>query len=258
MNERSVSIPGEQTQNEHAFRKLWLRDPQHGDGERGMPRLSDAAREERTEERRSQILHAALAVFSRKGYHGATIREIASAAGLAEGTIYLYFHSKHEVLKGVFVLLSEEAVPQPGPPSAAGDDAAYLTSLIRDRANALARHAPFIRLMVHEADLQEDLRREFFARLHHAFVDEFEGYLRTRIAQGVFRPVNTALVATMCFRLMMSYLMTQHVVPAPRLADEYVPEMVSVILNGLIVRPDVPSRPVLPEGGQTSGPVGGS
>ncbi len=239
MDERSVSITAaRQAQNEHVFT-----DKVHGDRACGMPRLTNAAREERTEERRSQILHAALAVFSRRGYHGATIREIASAAGLAEGTIYLYFHSKHEVLKGVFTLLGEEAVPPPAPPSS-GDDAAYLTSLIRDRANALARHAPFIRLMVHEADLQEDLRREFFARLHDSFVAECEGYLKARIAQGVFRPVNTQLVATMCFRLMMSYLMTQHVVPAPRLADEYVPEMVSVILDGLIVRPTVSFGPV--------------
>lgn len=211
-----------------------------------MVRLSESAREERTEERRRQILRAALDVFGRKGYHGATIREIASTAGLAEGTIYLYFHSKHEVLKGVFALLGEETVP-PSPPPTGGDDAAYLTALIRDRADALGRRAPFIRLMVHEADLQEDLRREFFARLHAPFVAEFESYLKTRIAQGVFRPVNTALVATMCFRLMMSYVMTQHVVPAPKLADEYVPEMASVILHGLLACPDgssVPSDPV--------------
>jgi len=73
-----------------------------------MVRLSESAREERTEERRSQILQAAHEVFSRKGYHGATIREIAAAAGVAEGTIYLYFASKHEVLKGVFALIAEE------------------------------------------------------------------------------------------------------------------------------------------------------
>jgi AcrR family transcriptional regulator len=214
------------------------------------------AREERTEERRRQILRAALEVFSRKGYHGATIREIASVAGLAEGTIYLYFQSKHEVLKGVFALLAHEAVP-PVVPSPAGDDAAYLAALIHGRVQALARYAPFIRLMVHEADLQEDLP-EFFARLHGPFVAEFERYVKSRIDQGAFRPVDPRLAASICFRLMMSYLMTQHVLPAPRFSDEeYVPAMVSVILLGLLAR-EAPARPVPPGEGQAPGPISSS
>ena len=74
-----------------------------------MVRLTDAARDLRAEERRAQILRAALSVFGHKGFHGATIREIASAAGLAEGTIYLYFASKQDVLRGVFALIADEA-----------------------------------------------------------------------------------------------------------------------------------------------------
>ncbi len=208
-----------------------------------MARLSGTARKERTGERRGQILRAALDVFSRKGFHGATIKEIASTAGLAEGTIYLYFPSKQEVLKGVFTLIAEEAsAAAPAfPQSPAGDDFAFLTSLLRYRVQSMARHAPFIRLVVHEADLQEDLRREFFARLHTPFVSQFESYLGARIAEGAFRPVNTALAASICFRMLMSYLMTQHVLDLDRSAgryaeDEYLPEMVSLILFGLAAR----------------------
>ena len=50
------------------------------------------------EERRNQILDAAALLFARKGYKGATIREIAREAGVAEGTIYNYFDSKHDLL----------------------------------------------------------------------------------------------------------------------------------------------------------------
>ncbi len=206
-----------------------------------MARLSEAAREERAEERRGQILRAALDVFSRKGFHGATIKEISSVAGLAEGTIYLYFPNKQEVLTGVFTLISEEtsAAGPKFPESPGADDVAFLTALILERVRSLARYAPFIRLVVHEADLNEGLRREFFARLHTPFVAQFEGYLRTRIAQGAFRPVNTALVASICFRMVMSYLMTQHVLDRSVTRygdDEYVPEMVSLMLCGLIGR----------------------
>ncbi len=246
MNERSVII---WERDEQGFSKCLALA-----GRAAMARLSASARGERAEERRGQILRAALEVFSRKGFHGATIKEIASAAGLAEGTIYLYFSSKREVLTGVFTLISEEAVaagPKFPESSPLGDDSAFLVSLIRERISSLARYAPFIRLVVHEADLHEDLRREFFARLHAPFVAQFEGYLRTRIAQGAFRPVNTALAASICFRMVMSYLMTQHVLDLDRSVgrnadDEYVPEMVSLMLYGLTGRPF------------TSGPARGS
>jgi len=49
------------------------------------------------DERKRQILQAALEVFSRKGFGSATIPDIAAEAGVAVGTIYNYFSSKHEL-----------------------------------------------------------------------------------------------------------------------------------------------------------------
>lgn len=53
--------------------------------------------------RREQILAAARRVFARKGFVGTTIGDIAGEAGVAPGTIYLYFPSKNDV----FLTLSE-------------------------------------------------------------------------------------------------------------------------------------------------------
>lgn len=54
--------------------------------------------QERVDRRRAQILAAASRVFARQGFHRTTVREIASEAGIADGTIYLYFASKRELL----------------------------------------------------------------------------------------------------------------------------------------------------------------
>jgi AcrR family transcriptional regulator len=206
-----------------------------------MVRLTKTARNERTEERRGQILRGALEVFGRRGFHGATIREIASQAGLAEGTIYLYFPSKQDVLKGAFALIAEEAAAPPDGPSEE-DDAAFLTSFIRNRIQSLGRHASLLRLIAHEADLREDLRHEFVARLHEQFVTRLEAYLRRRIAQGAFRPMNTVLAASICFRLMMSYVMVHRVLELDSSTvryteEEHIAEMVALILYGLTARP---------------------
>ncbi len=47
--------------------------------------------------KRERILQSALSVFARKGFYNSKVSEIASAAGVADGTIYLYFKSKEEL-----------------------------------------------------------------------------------------------------------------------------------------------------------------
>ncbi|MFL7790868.1 MAG: helix-turn-helix domain-containing protein, partial [Anaerolineae bacterium] len=56
-----------------------------------MPTNQDPIRQQLIEARRNQILDAAAAVFAEKGFHRTTTKEIASRAGIAEGTIYNYF-----------------------------------------------------------------------------------------------------------------------------------------------------------------------
>src|SRR2546423_8863238 len=53
-----------------------------------------------SEFRREVLLGAARTVFSRKGFHNATIDDIAAEAGVAKGTVYLYFKSKQDIYLG--------------------------------------------------------------------------------------------------------------------------------------------------------------
>ncbi|MGJ9457141.1 TetR/AcrR family transcriptional regulator [Oceanobacillus sp. CF4.6] len=50
----------------------------------------------------NQIIEAAVRVIAENGYHGSQISKIAKAAGVADGTIYLYFKNKEDVLVSVF------------------------------------------------------------------------------------------------------------------------------------------------------------
>lgn len=53
-------------------------------------------------DKREAILRAAVKVFARKGYFNSKVADIAGEAGIADGTVYLYFKSKDEVLHSVF------------------------------------------------------------------------------------------------------------------------------------------------------------
>ena len=72
-----------------------------------MTKTPDPIQELVTAARRKQILDAATQVFAEKGFHRATIKDIARVAGIADGTIYTYFASKDEVLLAVLDRLNE-------------------------------------------------------------------------------------------------------------------------------------------------------
>ena len=61
-----------------------------------MVKTPDPIQELVTAARRKQILDAATQVFAEKGFHRATIKDIARVAGIADGTIYTYFDSVGE------------------------------------------------------------------------------------------------------------------------------------------------------------------
>jgi TetR/AcrR family fatty acid metabolism transcriptional regulator len=65
-------------------------------------RRSAPARPSRSGDKRERILGAAVRVFAKKGFYATRVSEVAKAAGVADGTIYLYFKSKDELLVSLF------------------------------------------------------------------------------------------------------------------------------------------------------------
>ncbi len=70
-------------------------------------------RQDVSEERRAQIIEAALACFTRKGYNNTTMDDIVTESGLSKGSLYWYFKSKDELfaqaMLSVFMGLGQEA-----------------------------------------------------------------------------------------------------------------------------------------------------
>jgi TetR/AcrR family fatty acid metabolism transcriptional regulator len=61
-------------------------------------------------DKRAAILRAAIRVFANNGYFNSKVADIAREAGVADGTVYLYFKSKEEILHSIFDRGMEEAI----------------------------------------------------------------------------------------------------------------------------------------------------
>src|SRR5918995_4936546 len=75
-------------------------------------RSAGAAGVRPTADKRERILTAAIKTFARHGFFNAQVADVARAAGVASGTVYLYFRSKDDVLIQLFERTMREALTE--------------------------------------------------------------------------------------------------------------------------------------------------
>src|SRR3990170_2326079 len=203
-----------------------------------MPRLTERARQVLTEERQAQILQAAARVFSDQGSHGAPIREIAVRAGLAEGTIYLYFTSKRDLLLATWehVALASLA-PLLDRAGSVERDEDFFAALLENRFDLIRRHAPLVRLVLQQADVDRTLRRALQHRIQsmRALVGE---HIQRRIAAGRFRRVSVPITLRAVAGMMIGIALLDTYDPDP-LFRRYptvvvAKEVARLLLHGLL------------------------
>jgi len=146
-------------------------------------------------EKRARILEAASRVFASKGFLSATVAEVAREAKVADGTIYLYFRNKDDLL----LRLVEARM------DALGRAMGEALAPIEDPREKLATFIRFHLKMVEESPLEaqvlivelrqsgRDLKREL-AELMRPYLGMLQGILEEGIAKGVMRPLDPRAV----------------------------------------------------------------
>lgn len=198
--------------------------------------MSPKVEPEALERRRSQILQAALACFSRKGYYNTTMRDIQAEAGLSKGGVYHHFGSKEELFMSLFEhwLAGIEA----------GLEAIYstdvsatekLTFIAQATGQLLANSADFLPVqmefwayMLHNEAVRERFK-QFFARYRAALGK----IIAQGIEQGEFRTVDPEQAASLALAaydgLVLQWVVDREAVDWPALGDL----LVDGFINGL-------------------------
>jgi AcrR family transcriptional regulator len=102
--------------------------------------------------RSNEILRAAEQVFAERGFAAATIAEIAHAAGVAKGTVYLYFRSKEEIFHAAYEHdLGELREATEKAMAAAHGAAAKLRAFVASKVEFFTTHRAFFALYLSES-----------------------------------------------------------------------------------------------------------
>ena len=144
----------------------------------------------RPEERTPEILAAALDCFAKSGFSGTRLDDIAAAAGVTKGTLYLYFPNKEAIFKAVVrqsvlptIALAEEHVTKATEPASV-----MLEWLLRRwQETSLPSQCAISKIVVAEAGSFPDLARFYLEEVVARGMHTVSSILRKGIERGEFR-----------------------------------------------------------------------
>lgn len=141
----------------------------------------------RLDDKRERILDAAVIEIAGQGYHQTTVAMIAGRAGVADGTIYLYFRSKEEILVGLFDRAMAQFIAEGRQLPQAGDAAQRLRELITLHLNLLGRDRDLA--IVFQVELRHSLHfLDLFSRTRlREYFEAIAGIIAQGQREGTFR-----------------------------------------------------------------------
>ncbi len=176
-------------------------------------------------ESRKKIIDAAMAVFSTKGYAKASIREIAKAAGISVGGVYLYFRNKEELYKSLinnWMLDIGSRLEITSRVAESATDA--LSEFLKLHLEKALKHKEFILLHIREHGFAFGVheKRQFF-RKQRALI---ENIIQRGIRSGEFRkcdPDHMAKIIMGSLRgIILSMALDDDVHITPKMLNEFI------------------------------------
>lgn len=191
---------------------------------------------------KDSILEAAAAIFSEKGYHAASMQDIAQAVQLRKASLYYHVNSKQEILlalldKGLDLLIAEmqEVMAQPHPPDEKLRLAVrtYLQTMLDHRALASV-------LLLEHRSLEPELRARHITRR-----DRFEGLwrdlIRDGVEAGVFKASDPSIESKALLGV-LNWTITWYRPEGSHSPEDIADRFTDLFLYGLFPREDVVSK----------------
>ena len=205
------------------------------------------------EKRRRQIVLAAIKLFSKKGFHKTTLKELAEEAGLSHGNVYDYVGSKddiffliHDFLAGSAMEILNRSLEN------SQDPIDKLRRMVHGEFQLMDQWADALLLIYQETHI---LTGDFLRRLlekERAHLEKFEIVLEEGIAQGRLRECNVRIIANMIKSMIDAWTIKRWDLRAHANQLDAERSILDLILNGLHENGETPC-PAATEAGALTG-----
>jgi len=194
-------------------------------------------------EKRDRILRAAVKIFSRKGFFNSKVSEIARAAEVADGTIYLYFRNKDDLLISLFEEKMGEVVADVRRRIAVGGNAIEkLGIFIGNHMDLLERESGLVEVLQVELRQSTKFLKNYTPVKFFEYLEIISDILEEGKREGVVRPdLNVSIARRAIFgaldELSLTYILSRKPKYHPTVTAA---ELCRLLLEGLCV-PGAPS-----------------
>lgn len=196
------------------------------------------------EERREQIIDAAMRVFAEKGFARATNRDIAHEAGITSGLIYYYFKSKEDLLRAALEERSPVQVMTQITPEMLEQPPEVLLPLLLIRILNLVESAQFVGMIrvllpeiLHGSTEVAPIALDFFQRI----ISFLNSYMLLQVTRGTVRAdLDTAMTVQIFISNMIGMVMRRQIMHDPGALqythEEIAQAVVETLLRGIQLR----------------------
>jgi AcrR family transcriptional regulator len=177
---------------------------------------------------RESLLRAAKRVFSRSGYHDASVSGICREAGLANGTFYKHFENKEEVYAVLVEQLQRAMRERIAAAAGAGSRRETLRQALRSVLAYVEAESALYRVGRSAESMQLGIHRQFRANLAEALCE----IVRAGIEEGEFRPIDAQTAAYVLLGI-LEFTVMRYVLWEPgSLKEDVLETLDSLILRG--------------------------
>lgn len=195
------------------------------------------------DERREQIIKAAMCLFSENGFRGTTTKEIAKISGISEATVFKHFANKEELYTDILDHKAcnhglEDPFEEIAEELAAKDDFGVFYGMALNAFRHHREDRDFIRLLLFSALERHDLARMFFESYVARIYEFLSEYIRTRQEDGVFREIEPKVVVRSFVGMMIHHSLSNMLWDTEqkllKISDEEAArEFATILLNGI-------------------------
>lgn len=186
--------------------------------------------------RREQMLDAAAELFSSRGYHGTSMRDIAAATGILPGSLYAHIRSKEDLLYDIVVRAAEQfllgvRMVMEGP----GGPEEKLQKAMRSHVGVVAHAREEARVFLEEWNALEEPRRTEVKRLRDQYEELWDGLIREGIRAGRLRQMDATLARLLVLSA-ANWTYTWYDPHGPLTPDEIADRFTDLLLGGLAAK----------------------
>ena len=184
-------------------------------------------------ERREQIIRTATELFSRVGFRGATMRQLAERAGISEAMIYHHFPSKEALYDAMLQdkLEKSKHLFYPEEAANAGKDRAVLDTIIGNFLREGRRDTSFMRMMLYSALEGHEFATKVVNGPLQKFFQFLGSYLEKRMGNGTMKAIGGEVAARLLIGMAYHATLLREIYHDPGIQDVDTEDLKNIIVD---------------------------